>query len=270
MTPALSHRIPFFEATLGLALHAAHAIDSRFNTLFPSPRLNETSLSALTQSPPRPRHRALLEAVERKSLLGARMALARGDARPSDLAAGLLLAARLNFEPAARLLIEAGAPIEPPAGSKDSLSPLLAARAHAQPAVFELLLALGANPNWLGESRDPPLAQAFHYPASVAALIKAGADPNAVHPDTGRDILCRWCSLAPRRVDGALLRLSITLLIEAGANLNHLDKGKRNALWWAKTGENPDLAAFIDKQRQRQTLEAATGPAIAPARRARL
>jgi len=158
--------------------------------------------------------------------------LARG-AEPSYGAVTIAAASR-NTAPAIKLLLDAGAPVNPPEGVRVKNTPLLFAGMTGDPESVKLLLAHGADPS-------AALAQAvtFGYPDIVRTLISAGA-PAKLTDGSGINLL-HWAAIA-NRAD------VIPALVEAGVSINAQDDSGFTPLMYAATidfGDTASLRALI-------------------------
>jgi len=166
--------------------------------------------------------------------------LARG-ADPSYSALTIAAASR-GTAPAIKLLLDAGAPVNPPEGVRAKNTPLLFASMTGDPDNVKLLLAHGADPS-------AALAQAvtFGYPDIVRALISAGA-PARLTESSGINLL-HWAAIANRPE-------VMPALAEAGVSVNAQDDSGFTPLMYAATIDFGDTASL------RALLKAGADPNI--------
>jgi ankyrin repeat protein len=169
-----------------------------------------------------------------------RLLLARG--ANASYGALTIAAASRGTVPAIKLLVDAGAPVNPPSGVRAKSTPLLFASMTGDPENVKLLLAHGADPS-------AALAQAvtFGYSDIVRALISAGA-PAKLTEGSGINLL-HWAAIA-NRPD------VIPALVEAGVSINAQDESGFTPLMYAATIDFGDTASL------RALLRAGADPKI--------
>ncbi|MBC8142793.1 MAG: ankyrin repeat domain-containing protein [Armatimonadetes bacterium] len=90
----------------------------------------------------------------------------------------------------AQTLLEAGASADSPArGLGSGATALILAASHAAVAVVAVLLAAGANPNFVDNVGRSPLTEAITNAENFAALLAAGADLSPLLKATGKPLL---------------------------------------------------------------------------------
>lgn len=157
-----------------------------------------------------------------------RLLLARG--ANASYGALIVAAASRGTGPAIKLLLDAGAPVNPPEKARAKNTPLLFASMTGDLENVKLLLAHGADPS-------AALAQAvtFGYPDIVRALISAGA-PAKLTERSGINLL-HWAAIA-NRPD------VIPALVEAGVPINAQDESGFTPLMYAATIDFGDTASL--------------------------
>jgi ankyrin repeat protein len=162
-----------------------------------------------------------------------RLLLARGaDTRaraPSGSDALAIAAAYRGTKESLQLLLNAGAEVQPPAGTHSRQSPLLLASMIGDLDNVKLLLAHGADPNKAPNTQaNTPLAAAvtFGYADVCQTLITAGATAT-LKEATGINLL-HWAAITNRPA-------LIPLLVEAGASVNAVDDFGYTPLMYAAT-----------------------------------
>lgn len=166
--------------------------------------------------------------------------------------------------PLARLLIERGSPVEAHSRASHGSTPLCQACApkdsYAPGGPVDALLELGASPHAPGSDRIPPLHRAVANPGALAALLRAGADPDS-RDGAGRTALLRAYD-TNRAASARLLTL-------AGADPTLADE--RGRAPGCDDGRGGAAAWLILAEIERLSIERALGPAGAdPARAPRL
>jgi len=183
-----------------------------------------------------------------------RVLLARG--ANASYGALTVAAASRGTAPAIKLLLDAGAPVNPSEGVRAKNTPLLFASMTGDAENVKLLLAHRADPSAAlsahgadlsaalpahGADLSAALSQAvtFGYPDIVRALISAGA-PAKVPESSGINLL-HWAAIA-NRPD------VIPALAEAGVSINAPDESGFTPLMYAATidfGDTASLRAFL-------------------------
>lgn len=176
--------------------------------------------------------RALAEAVERGNLDRARTALAQG--------------ADVN------------------AVGRDGMTPLFWALAKQNIDGFRFLLEQGSNPNIIVEL--PPhfqeaqagameMAAQMEDPAYLRTLLEHGGDPNIIVNEQW-DIPLIYRAIMSRRLD------NVSILLDAGAKINHRDKSNATPLMQAITSRQFEIALLLLRSGADPTLEANTGSSV--------
>ncbi len=167
-------------------------------------------------------------AAARQRTLAALLAAGADPDTPGLEATPLLMLARSRFPPdlqvrLARQLVAAGADPDARAG-RGGMTPLMLAAARGRCRLVRTLLDLGATPDLRGPGERTALLEAassrWAGPACLAALLKAGADPNATDAD-GDTALARLSRRGSRDPHSAAL---VTLLADAGARVDKRNK----------------------------------------------
>lgn len=125
-------------------------------------------------------------------------------------------------------LLDAGAPANPPEGTKSRVTPLQLASMSGDLATVKLLLAHGADPN---EGGALPEAVTFGHAEVAQILIDAGADTGGVER-TGINLL-HWAAITNRAT-------LIPVLVGAGVPLNDQDDNGFTPLMYAATLDHDD------------------------------
>jgi ankyrin repeat protein len=162
-----------------------------------------------------------------------RLLLARGadvKARaPSGADALTIAAANRGDTESLQLLLNAGAEVQAPQGTRGRQSPLLLASMTGDIENVKLLLAHGADPNKAPNPQaNTPLAAAvtFGYADVSQTLIAAGANATLTEA-TGINLL-HWAVITGRP-------MIIPLLVKAGASVNSVDESGYTPLMYAAT-----------------------------------
>jgi ankyrin repeat protein len=180
-----------------------------------------------------------------------RLLLARGagaEARASSGVDALTIAAAYRgTAESLHLLLDAGAPVQPPKGTRVHYAPLVLASMSGDLANVRLLLAHGADPS--AAAADTALAQAvtFGYADIAEALIAAGA--SATLKESNGINLLHWAVIANRPE-------LIPILARAGAQVNATDEHGFTPLMYAATID------FGDTRSVKALLAAGADPAI--------
>jgi ankyrin repeat protein len=148
----------------------------------------------------------------------------------------------------ARLLIEAGAELDPRDKSLDT--PLLIAAQGKQTAIALLLIDAGADPNIGGSINDTPLmfAAATGNYDLAEKLIAAGADINAV-ADNGSSSLHNAAGAKDKKMMGLLIRLGIdTTITNAAGFTAGLQDDNLKAFIAGAVERRAEEQAFIQNQ----------------------
>jgi ankyrin repeat protein len=156
-----------------------------------------------------------------------------------------IAAASRDTAPSIKLLLDAGAPVNPPDGMRAKNTPLLFASMTGDPENVKLILAHGADLSAAlaahGADLSAALSQAvtFGYPDIVRALIAAGA-PAKLTDGSGINLL-HWAAIADRPE-------VIPALVEAGVSVNARDDAGFTPLMYAATidfGGTASLRALL-------------------------
>jgi len=151
---------------------------------------------------------------------------------------------------AIRLLLDAGADVQPPKGVHTNQSPLLLAAMTGDLENVRLLLSRGADPSFAPSPQaGTPLASAvtFGYTEIVRTLIQAGASAT-ITESSGINLL-HWAVIANRPA-------VIPALIEAGVSLNAVDESGYTPIMYAATID------FGDSESLRILRQAGADPTI--------
>lgn len=184
----------------------------------------------------------LLEATKNNDLAGVIAALEQGadmDTRePLQAMTPLIVASTNGFTEIATHLIETGADVN--ATSKQGITPLIGAAMNGHADLVALLATKNANLDQLSEMQYKEnalhLAARNGYTAVIEALLKAGADVNALEGTHST-------ALMYAAYYGHLE--AVELLIKQGAELNVRDQGGHTVLYWANFRNYEDIAALI-------------------------
>lgn len=136
-------------------------------------------------------------------------------------------------------LIEGGAnadTLSHPQSLGRGATPLLLAASHAPVAVVNLLLAAGANPNFVDKAKRCPLTEALGNAENFAALLAAGADLSSLLQTKGKPGL-----LAAAEAGNAP---AVQALLQANADPNKSYRGK-HPLHAAVAKASPDAVAAL-------------------------
>jgi ankyrin repeat protein len=163
-----------------------------------------------------------------------------------------------------RLLLDAGADVEPPVTAKAKYSPLFLASMSGDRETVSLLLSRGASANPRpNPSGDSPIAQAvtFGDAGIVHALIQAGAKTDLVER-TGVNLL-HWATITNRA--GVIPELA-----KAGVDVNAVDEHGFTPLMYAATidfGDTETLRALLAAGADRRIKNGAGRTPLQQARR---
>ncbi len=133
-------------------------------------------------------------------------------------------------------LLDAGAPVAPPEGTRSRNTPLQFAAMSGDLAMVQLLLKHGTDPN-AGAALSE--AVTFGHADVVAALVAAGADTSGVER-TGINLL-HWATITNRST-------VIPVLVQAKVPLNDVDENGFTPLMYAATidfGDTKTLEALL-------------------------
>ncbi len=160
-----------------------------------------------------------------------------------DGATALSVAAHTGQSSVVQMLIKADADIE--TRDQKGNTPLFKAATTEEFAIVKMLLKAGANINERNEFRQTALMWAAYKknPGVVEILLKAGANI-----ELKNDADCTALILA-EDVN------SLSLLVEAGADLDVKDKGGRRALDWAQKNQNQNEMATLLKTAMDKKLQ---------------
>ena len=155
----------------------------------------------------------------------------------------LMVACRYQKIECFTLLLECGA--DPNVKDAQEQPLLHMACAQLNPPYVRLLLAHGADPEILDESRNTPLHVIFRNPEVeiVRLLLEKGANPNAQNNLGNPPMDEIWKNFYPFRetID------SVRLLLEHGANVDHLGSNFENVLIKACRKKSPSLVRLFLK-----------------------
>ena len=143
-------------------------------------------------------------------------------------------AAKRGDVPAITAALEAGVDVN----ESDGLwTPLWIAARHGQEDAARLLIARGADVNLTTKSSGPPLFGAIDRkdPVLVGLLLSSGADPNAT--------LKTYAALFVAVRRGCLE--CVTLLVEAGADVNALNQDREPAIHQARLTGHHEIADYL-------------------------
>jgi ankyrin repeat protein len=150
----------------------------------------------------------------------------------------LIGAALKGYTEIATLLLERGADVD--AANSQGVTPLIAAAQNGHVDVVTLLAANHANLDQLSKTQYKQnalhLAAKFGHTAVIEALLKAGADVNALEGSNSTALMYASYNGHLEAVD---------LLIKHGIELNVRDNGGKTALYMANQQNHPDIAALI-------------------------
>jgi uncharacterized protein len=160
------------------------------------------------------------------------------DSRDGEESRSLNSAIRLGRNEVVRLLLDAGAPVNP---REIKVWPPLAEAAHArQIGIMKTLLKAGANVD-VRDLQGPYLALYGYFDTHVLrVLLEAGADPNA-RDGEGKTALME--------ASGYGYEDAIKLLIEHKADVNLQDNSGRSALMHAAAGNYVDAIPYLLRNR---------------------
>lgn len=180
-----------------------------------------------------------------------RLLIARGadvKARGHSGSDALTVAAAYRAAASIRLLLGAGAEIQPPPGIRGANSPLVLAAMTGDLESVRTLLARGADPNAAARG-GTPLSQAvtFGYPDVVQALIAAGASVKMTE-SSGINLI-HWAAMTNRPS-------VIPALVAAGVPVNAQDQFGFTPLMYAATID------FGDAESVKTLLRAGADPSI--------
>lgn len=135
-----------------------------------------------------------------------------------------------------QLLLDAGAPVQPPEGVRTRNTPLVFAAMTGDIENVKLLVARGAEPS------EKALSQAvtFGYPDVVRSLITAGADVVGLKDSSGVNLL-HWAAITDRPG-------MVPILVEAHVAINDTDDNGYTPLMYAATidfGDEEVLKALL-------------------------
>ena len=157
------------------------------------------------------------------------------DSKDGNESAALSAAIRRGDEALVRVLLEAGAPVNP---AKMRLWPPLAEAANGRKiAVMKLLLQAGAKVDGLDNDGVTCLTSSGFFDTRITKiLLEAGANPNATD---------RHGATALMRASGYGYESAVKLLIGHGAEVNLKDGNGRDALMHAVAGEYVDAIPLL-------------------------
>lgn len=184
----------------------------------------------------------LIEATKNNDLAGVTAALEQGaeieTREPLLSMTPLIIASTNGYAEIATHLIEKGADVN--AIGKQGLTPLIGAAMNGHADLVALLATQNTNLDQLSgmqyKENALHLAARNGYTAAIEALLKAGADVNALE---GTHSTALMYAAYYGHLEAA------DMLIKQGAELNMHDQGGHTALYWANFRNQSDIAALI-------------------------